>query len=66
MLLPLIIDLDIRKSKGQYQELKMRKFSFEASDLSKHPIKNLQSTINVILDKGDKLEEIDEPPEIMI
>ena len=35
------------------------KLSFEASDLSKHPIKNLQSTINIILDKGDEGEEAD-------
>jgi len=38
----------------------MRKFSFEASDLNKHSIKNLQSTINIISDKGDDQEETDD------
>jgi len=33
--------------------LRTKKLSFEVFDLSKHPIKNLQSTINVISDKGD-------------
>ncbi len=55
--LPTELDAKIRKSKGQYQIFKNRKLSFEASDLSKHPIKNLQSTINVLSDKGNNEEE---------
>jgi len=35
----------------------MRKLSFEASDLSKHLIKNLQFTINVLMDKENNEEE---------
>src|SRR6266540_7420959 len=57
--LPLELDVNIRKSKSQYQILKTRKLSFEASDLSKHLIKNLQSTINVLIDKEDNKEEED-------
>ncbi len=44
------VDLNIRRSKNQYQVLSTSKQSFETSDLSKHPIKNLQSTINVLTD----------------
>ncbi|SRR6266498_1796100 len=55
--LPLELDVNIRKSKSQYQILKTRKLSFEASDLSKHLIKNLQPTINVLTDKEDNEEE---------
>ena len=44
----------MKESKSQYQTLRTRKFSFEASDLSKHPIKNLQMTINILLNKGDE------------
>ncbi len=46
----------------QYQSLKNRKLFFEASNLSKHLMKNLQMTINVISDK-DETEEADDPPE---
>ncbi len=51
MSLPLELDANMKKSKSQYQTLRTRKFSFEVSDLSKHPIKNLQSTINILSDK---------------
>ena len=50
-------DTNIKKSKNQYQILKNRKLSFKASDLSKHPIKNLQSTINILTDKKNNKEE---------
>ncbi len=40
--------------------LRTHKFSFEASDLSKHLMKNLQSTINIILDKEDDGKEVDD------
>jgi len=53
------LDANIKKSKSQYQIFKTRKLSFEASDLSKHLIKNLQSTINVLIDKEDNKEEED-------
>ncbi len=62
--LPLEIDTSIKNSKSQYQTLSIRKFSFEASNLSKHPIKNLQSTINLLSDKEDnEHEEANDPPE---
>ena len=35
------IDLNIRKSRNQYQVLSSQKQPFETSDLSQHPIKNL-------------------------
>jgi len=44
------VDLNIRKSKSQYQVLSTLKQLFEMSDLSKHLIKNLQTTINVLTD----------------
>src|SRR6266498_1399937 len=47
------IDLNIRKSRNQYQVLSSQKQPFETSDLSQHPIKNLQSTINVLTDQED-------------
>ena len=62
--LPLEVDASMKKSKSQYQTLTIRKLSFEASDLSKHPIKNLQTTINILSDKGNKEEEnADDSPE---
>ncbi len=58
-------DTNIKKSKNQYQILKNRKLSFKASDLSKHPIKNLQSTINILTDKEDnEKENMKEVPEL--
>ncbi len=51
------LDVNIRKSKSQYNILKIRKLSFETSDLSKHPIKNLQPIINILTDKEDKEEK---------
>ncbi len=39
------VDLNIRKSRNQYQLLSMSKHPFEISDLSKHLIKNLQATV---------------------
>jgi len=56
--LSLEIDLIIKKSKSQYQTLRTMKFFFKAFDLSKHLINNLQSTINIILDKEDDEEEV--------
>ncbi len=56
-LIPLELNTNIRKLKNQYQIIKTRKLSFETSDLSKHPIKNLQSTINILMDKEDNEEE---------
>jgi len=54
--------MNIKKSKSQYQALSIRKFFFKASNLSKHPIKNLQSTINVLSDKeNNENEEADSP-----
>src|SRR6266498_1825016 len=50
------VDLNIRKSKSQYQVLSSLKQSFEMSDLSKHPIKNLQITINVLTDQKENDE----------
>ncbi len=62
--LSLELESNIKKSKSQYQTFRNRKLSFEASDLSKHPIKNLQSTINILSDKGDnREEEADDLPE---
>ncbi len=52
------VDLNIRKSKSQYQMLSTSKQPFETSDLSKHPIKNLQLIINVLTDQK-KNEEAD-------
>ena len=52
--LSLELDANIKQSKSQYQAFRIRKLSFEASDLSKHPIKNLQMTINILSDKGDE------------
>src|SRR6266542_1731468 len=48
-----VADLNIRRSKSQYQTLTFQKQPFETSDLSQHPIKNLQSTINVLTDQED-------------
>ena len=42
----------------QYQIMKTQKLFFETSELNKHLIKNLQFTINVILDKGDEVENL--------
>ncbi len=42
------VDLNIRKSRNQYHLLSTSKQSFEMSSLSKHSIKNLQITINVL------------------
>ena len=54
----------MKQSKSQYQTLRTRKFSFKAFDLSKYPIKNFQSTINVLSNKGDEKElDTDDPPE---
>ncbi len=47
----LVADLSIKRSKSQYQVLSSQKQPFETSDLSQHPIKNLQSTINVLTDQ---------------
>ncbi len=41
LLLLLELDANMKHSKNQHQVLKIRKFFFEAFDLSKHPIKNL-------------------------
>src|SRR6266540_3407182 len=46
-------DLSIKRSRSQYQALTFQKQPFETSDLSQHPIKNLQSTINVLTDQED-------------
>ncbi len=51
------MDANIKKSKSQYQMLRTRKLPFEASDLSKYLVKNLQSTINVLTDKEDDGKE---------
>ncbi len=67
--LSLLLELDasIKELKKQYQTLRTRKFSFEASNLSKHLMKNLQTTINILSNKGDKEEEnADDPPEQII
>ena len=45
--------------------MKSRKLSFKALDLSKHPIKNLQSTINIISDKENDQEEADNLSEVL-
>ncbi len=50
------VNLNIRKSKNQYQMLSTSKQPFKTSDLSKHPIKNLQSTINVLIDQEENEE----------
>ncbi|SRR6266540_5362986 len=55
--LPLKLDASIKKSKSQYNILKTRKLLFETSNLSKHLIKNLQSTINVLTNKEDNEKE---------
>jgi len=47
------VDLNIRKSKNQYQVLSTLKQPFKTSDLSKHLIKNLQMTINVLTDQKE-------------
>src|SRR6266540_2150633 len=46
-------DLSIRKSRSQYQMLSSQKQPFETSNLSLHPIKNFQSTINILTDQED-------------
>src|SRR6266498_1298527 len=46
-------DLSIKRSRSQYQALTFQKQPFETSNLSQHPIKNLQSTINVLTDQED-------------
>jgi len=56
---PLELKENIKKLKSQYQVLTNRRLSFKASNLSKHPIKNLQSTINVLTDQ----EETEKPEE---
>src|SRR6266542_407184 len=48
-----VADLNIKRSRSQYQTLTFQKQPFETSDLSQHPIKNLQSTINVLTDQED-------------
>ena len=48
-----VVDLSIRKSKSQYQMLNTSKQPFKTSNLSQHLIKNLQSTINVLIDQED-------------
>ncbi len=52
------VDTNIRKSKSQYQILSITKQLFEVSDLSKHSIKNLQTTINILTDQEEN-EEVD-------
>ncbi len=47
------MDFNIRKSRNLYQVLSTSKHSFETSDLSQHPIKNLQITINILTDQED-------------
>src|SRR6266540_1535687 len=46
----------MRKSQSQYQLLSITKQSFEMSSLSKHLIKNLQTTINVLTDQEENEE----------
>ena len=58
LLFLLEIDFNFKQSKTQYQTLQTRKLPFEASDLSRYPIKNLQSTINIISDKEDEIENL--------
>ena len=58
------VNLNIKKSKNQYQILITLKQPFEMSDLSKHPIKNLQSTINVLTDQEENEEaDMEEVPD---
>src|SRR6266540_5292439 len=60
-----LIDLNIRKSKNQYQVLSNQKQPFKTSDLSQHPIKNLQSTINILTDQEDNnLADTEDAPNI--
>jgi len=47
------VDLNMRKSRNQYQVLSISRHSFETSELNKHPIKNLQTTINILTDQED-------------
>ena len=47
------IDLNIRKSRDHYQVLSISKQLFETSNLNKHPIKNLQTTINMLTDQEE-------------
>jgi len=49
-------DLNIKKLKNEYQVLSTSKQPFETSDLSKHPIKNLQTTINMLTDQEENEE----------
>ena len=59
------VDLNIRKSKNQYQVLSTLKQPFEMSDLSKHLIKNLQTTINLLTDQKENEEaDTEEVPDI--
>ena len=55
--LPLEVDANIKKSKSQYQVLTNRRLSFEASNLSKYPIKNLLITINVLTNQEKNKKE---------
>ena len=47
----------MKQSKTQYQVIRIRKLFFETLDLSKHLMKNLQFTINVISDKEDEVKD---------
>src|SRR6266540_7154311 len=59
-----VADLSIKRSRSQYQALTFQKQLFETSDLSQHPIKNLQSTINVLTDQEDNnLEDMEDAPD---
>src|SRR6266542_3912043 len=60
----MVVDLTIKRSKSQYQALSSQKQPFETSDLSQHPIKNLQSTINVLTDQKDNnLADMEDAPD---
>ena len=57
-------DLSIKRSRSQYQVLSFQKQLFETSDLSQYPIKNLQSTINVLTDQEDNnLADMEDAPD---
>ena len=47
------VDLNMRKSRSQYQLISTSKQIFEMSSLSKHLIKNLQTIINVLTDQEE-------------
>ena len=47
----------MKRSRSQYQVLTNKKLPFEISDLSKHPIKNLQLTINILTDQKETEEQ---------